>query len=77
MNLNLHKVAKVIISENSKLSERSQSRDLIFLDHDGNILLDMDLFSSDKDKGIEIQLIDNESYTNWKMKQIEEKYNLD
>ena len=77
MNLNLHNIAKIIISENSTVSERTQNRDVIFLDHDGNVLLDMDLFSSDKDKSIEVELINNDSYLNWKMEQIKEKYNLD
>jgi len=75
ININFHDVAKIVISKNSR-GNSSYSRDVVFLDHDGNEIVNIDIFSSDVNKKIEIIEIDDDSYVNWNFEQIKKEFDI-
>jgi hypothetical protein len=62
--LNLHDIKEVIITENAE-GKHSQHRDIVFLDAEGNEVFAINVFSIDKENGINIRMVANDSFINW------------
>jgi hypothetical protein len=66
--LNLHDIKDVIITENSE-GKHSKHRDIVFLDENANEVFAINVFSIDKENGINIRMVANDSFINWQFEQ--------
>jgi len=66
--LNLHDIKEVIITENAE-GKHSQHRDIVFLDAEGNEVFAINVFSVEKETGIGVRMVANDSFINWQFEQ--------